>query len=177
MKLSKLRKARLVAIASVLLGTLFTAIGCGSSYAKVTGLVSYKGEPLPSGKINFIGRNGTQLGTGDIRADGGYTVYAAPIGDCVVTIVTEPQTPDDEGVLQIAKGAAGRLKDAPKEGVEIHEEFIAIRAEDEKKDLARFGTASPYAKKYIKVVQAPSRYRGSNTSPLKFAIKEGTNVI
>ena len=61
----------------------------GSGYAKVSGIVKYKGTPLASGKICFIGKEGTEPAMGEIMDDGSYTVQAAPIGDTVVTVITE----------------------------------------------------------------------------------------
>ena len=66
-------------------GSLFS----GSGYAKVTGNVKYKGQPLPSGKITFVGAEGTEPGIGEIMNDGSFTVQAPPIGDNIVTVITE----------------------------------------------------------------------------------------
>src|SRR5207244_6527511 len=112
MQQTKLSGARWVAFGIVWLLALPVVMGCGSSYAKVTGKVKYKGAPLPSGKIAFIGKDGTEPGTGDIGEDGSYTVQAAPIGDCVVTVITERPTTGagKGGPLDVMGGGSTQLK-------------------------------------------------------------------
>src|SRR5262245_15761619 len=118
MRQNKLSGLRWVAFGLVLILAVPLALGCGSSYAKVQGKVKYKGDALPSGTINFIGKDGTDPGSGTIGDDGSYTVQAAPIGECTVTIVTDAEQPSNiggKGTLDIMGGGGGQLKEAPKD--------------------------------------------------------------
>ncbi len=143
-------------------------VGCGGSTAKVTGVVTYKGSPLPSGKITFVGKEG--FGTADIQEDGTYTVDAAPIGECTVTIVTEVETPAG------AKGALPmdspnkQMKDAPKDS------SIRPDAKDEKekqREKLKDKGADPMKKK--RVVPAPPQYRSTESSHLRYTVKTSKN--
>src|SRR5262249_43114319 len=68
-----------------LLALALLAGGCSSS-GTVTGKVTYKGEPLGSGKVAFYSANATA--TGDIDASGNYTIPKAPLGPVRVTVET-----------------------------------------------------------------------------------------
>jgi hypothetical protein len=72
--------------------TAFVATsGCGRKTGEVSGTVTFKGKPLPAGKIVFSDGKG-RTGTGNI-VDGQYTVAGAPVGDNIkVTIDTQSFT-------------------------------------------------------------------------------------
>jgi hypothetical protein len=67
---------------SVLL--LFLALAGCSSRGTVTGKVTYKGAPLPVGRVTFVLSNGSG-GTGEIK-DGVYTAIQVPTGPAKVTV-------------------------------------------------------------------------------------------
>src|SRR5262245_16589018 len=103
----RLGAARWIAFGSVLLFGTAGLVGCGGSYAKVTGKVQYKDKLLPSGTISFV-KEGMDTGSAEINADGTYTVQAAPIGDCTVTVVTKGGAAGKQGTLDMddpSKGA------------------------------------------------------------------------
>ncbi|WP_435018891.1 hypothetical protein TA3x_000880 [Tundrisphaera sp. TA3] len=95
-----LRRARLLAVAAATLA----AFACGSSgpeMARVSGKVTYKGNPVPKGTVTFLpaspeGRNATA----EIQPDGSYTLQTqdpgdgAMLGDYAVTVYSH-----DEPVL------------------------------------------------------------------------------
>jgi hypothetical protein len=71
----------------VFLPALLAVTGCGKKTGEVSGTVTFKGKPLPMGKIVFS--DGKRSGSGDIF-EGKYTVEKAPAGDNIkVTINTQ----------------------------------------------------------------------------------------
>jgi hypothetical protein len=81
--------------------------GCakGHSTATVSGIVTYRGQPLTTGKIAFIDPEG-HAGSGPIE-DGRYSVQA-PVGECKVGI--ESREPDPVEETKTAKqGRPGML--------------------------------------------------------------------
>ena len=78
---------------------LLAACGCGGNEnphapASVTGKVTYKGEPVPAGLINFIPKTEGPSATGSLIADGTYSITDAPAGEFTVTIDNESLNPD-----------------------------------------------------------------------------------
>ena len=81
------------------LGTGFLATGCERAKAKfnpVSGTVTWKGQPIKSGTINFRSDDGKHVGTGTI-ADGKYAIPAVsglPAGKYAVAITyPDPKVP------------------------------------------------------------------------------------
>jgi hypothetical protein len=65
------------------------------SYARggtVRGTVTFKGQPLPSGKVSILSTGGVVC-SGDIGPDGRYTVYRVPDGPVKIAIATYPPPP------------------------------------------------------------------------------------
>src|SRR5262249_19049103 len=56
------------------------------------GTVTFKGQPLPSGKVSMMSEAGVVC-SGDIRADGRYTVYRVPGGPAKIAVATYPASP------------------------------------------------------------------------------------
>jgi len=75
------RLGRLLAIGFIALTPLACGKG-GPEMAKVTGKVTYKGQPVPKGTITFaaIDKNGRNA-TGAIQPDGSYTLQTEDPGD------------------------------------------------------------------------------------------------
>jgi hypothetical protein len=89
----KSRRNRAIAAAFYLvpLLLLFTLAGA-ISYARggtVRGTVTFKGQPLPSGKVSILSECGVVC-SGDIGPDGGYTVYRVPGGPVKIAVATYP---------------------------------------------------------------------------------------
>jgi hypothetical protein len=98
--ISTLRRAG--CLASALL-VLLAAVGCGPGSATVSGRVTYKGAPLPSGDVLIYGANG-KVQSGPIGADGNYAIYKAPVGDVKMAVV--PPNPSSQMMLpRQVKGA------------------------------------------------------------------------
>jgi hypothetical protein len=75
------------AIPSLLLGFAVAAVGCGGNERKtavVTGKVTYKGKPVPTGTITFVPKTPGPPATGELRPDGTYTLTTYRDGDGAV---------------------------------------------------------------------------------------------
>lgn len=73
---------------------LVLAAGCRTSPnpAKVSGKVTYKGQPVKGGDIVFHSDQGTYRGT--LGQDGSYEIVDLPVGEMKVTVDTEFLNPD-----------------------------------------------------------------------------------
>jgi len=58
----------------------------------VVGKVTFKGQPVPSGRVSILGEGG-MVCTGVIRPDGRYTVYRVPPGPVRIAVATSPPPP------------------------------------------------------------------------------------
>ena len=70
----------------LLLCAVLGLCGCGGK-ATVTGVVTYKGTPLPSGTVTFYGEK-KEVVSGPIGTDGRYTVSKVPFGTVKITVST-----------------------------------------------------------------------------------------
>jgi hypothetical protein len=71
------------------------ALAGGIMYARagtVTGTVTFKGQPLPSGKVSILSTGGA-VSSGDIGPDGRYTVYRVGGGPVKLAVATYPPPP------------------------------------------------------------------------------------
>jgi hypothetical protein len=66
---------------------LLPLAGCGKGTGFVTGKVTYRDKPVPSGAVTFHGANG-RTDSGSLDAEGNYTIPQAPVGPVKVTVVT-----------------------------------------------------------------------------------------
>jgi hypothetical protein len=94
----------------LLLGSIIS--GCsnnGRERATVSGTVSYKGKPLPAGKVSFWGPN-DQVASALIGEDGSYEATDVPVGLVKVAVSTPPPPPPEiekaakEGKRRFGKG-------------------------------------------------------------------------
>jgi hypothetical protein len=58
----------------------------------VMGKVTFKGQPLPSGKVSLLSENGVVC-SGEIRPDGNYTVFRVPPGRMKIAVATYSPPP------------------------------------------------------------------------------------
>lgn len=68
--------------------------GCGSPTAEVSGIVTYKGRPLPSGTVLFHSAEG-RIEHGLVTAEGRYTIVEAPLGSVRITVQSHAQAPKE----------------------------------------------------------------------------------
>jgi len=72
--------------ALVVFGVTLALSGCGKSTGSVSGKVTYKGEPLPSGTVTFVTDAGVV--SSPIAVDGTYSIPKAPLGTVAITVTT-----------------------------------------------------------------------------------------
>jgi hypothetical protein len=97
-------------LALCLLGLVAVAVvavaGCDKSVKKATihGTVTYKGQPLRSGFLKFVGPDGTPAGA-PIKSDGTFIVTDVVPGEVKVGVVATPQGSGGPGASQEPKSA------------------------------------------------------------------------
>jgi hypothetical protein len=131
-------------------------IGCAGDpnkpkLGKVSGKVTYKGQPVTKGAVSFVptGGAGTQSGQsalGEIGPDGSYTLTTFQKGD----------------------------------GAVLGQHTVTVQAREENPEIEGKGMPIPDAKGQVKIKPAksliPEKYATTETSPLRFTIQEGNNV-
>lgn len=96
----------------------FATLGCsdkGNKKITVSGTVSYKGQPLTSGMLQFTGENNGYYGAATIMPDGKYTMTDVVPGEVMVSII---QSPSGEGSSSGEKG-----KPAPKRSADLPDKY------------------------------------------------------
>jgi hypothetical protein len=61
--------------------------GCGGGTGEVSGVVKYRGEPLPGGTIPLYDAT-RGVWSSEIKPDGSYTVRTVPPGKARITVIT-----------------------------------------------------------------------------------------
>jgi hypothetical protein len=79
----------------VLLG--FGLSGCGGKHGTVSGKVTYQGQPLTSGLVIFVDRDGKVTQPAGIEVDGSYAADKVPVGPMAVCVETHPLSGGDGG--------------------------------------------------------------------------------
>jgi hypothetical protein len=72
-----------------------TLSGCRHPTGRVTGKVSYKGEPVPAGTVAFFGP-GDKVASAALQADGYYQASGVPVGLVKVSVTTPLPGPTKE---------------------------------------------------------------------------------
>lgn len=67
--------------------------GCGEPTTRVSGKVSYRGKPLPSGTITFFCSDNKVVRSCQIGADGSYAIEKVPVGMAKISVSTPPPPP------------------------------------------------------------------------------------
>jgi len=148
----------LVRLFSVLLLSILLISGCTRSVeqqAEVSGKVTYKGKPLPGGRITFISPKG-HTGSSVISPQGEYKLKA-PIGDVQISVDNRMLNRDDPSSLSSREKegylSRGRLKKPSAGGQQPPQQEIT-------------GTYVPLPKKYV----------DSSTSGLKYTVESGSQT-
>jgi len=124
------------------------AAGCGPSKATgtVAGKISYKGETLGGGRIDFMTPDGNWANSSGIGEDGTYRIVDVPVGTVKITIETK-------SVQALSgKGPPGKFtppKDTP---------------------------APPQFSKGGKYVKIPEIYADRDKTPLTYEVTKGTQT-
>lgn len=66
---------------------VLAGLGCGGKKATVTGQVTYRGAPLPSGSVSFFDAKKEIVGTATI-ANGTYSIDNVPVGPVKISVTT-----------------------------------------------------------------------------------------
>jgi hypothetical protein len=90
---------------------VLAAFGCGSGTGQVTGKVTYKGQPLPSGTVLFHGP-ARRIDHAVIASDGTYTIPDVPVGPVKIAVKSHSKLPP--GMFKAA-GKAPYVQPLPKE--------------------------------------------------------------
>jgi hypothetical protein len=147
-------KRRMVGGSLVLTLSAALLIGCGDAsrpkLGKVSGKVTYNGQPVTKGVVSFVpsGGPGAQTGqgaTGEIGPDGSYTLTTFENGD----------------------------------GAVLGEHTVLVIAREEDPAIKGHGMPIPDAKGQMKIKPAkllvPEKYATPATSPLHYTVQEGSH--
>jgi hypothetical protein len=132
-------------------------LGCApnpQAPAKVSGSLTYKGQPIKGGSMKFYGADGVGYDA-QISDDGTYTANDIPEGELVVVVETESINPGKKG--------APPIRDQDKRS--------KMQQQQPPPDRAPPPTATAA---YTKI---PEKYSNRNTSPLTVQVKRGRQVI
>lgn len=96
-------KHRIVGMAAI---WALVVAGCGGGppTAAVSGKITYKGQPVPTGTVSFVSES--TVASGQI-SNGQYTVAQAPIGPVKITVST-PAIPDAMQQRQMKQSVEGK---------------------------------------------------------------------
>lgn len=134
-------------------------IGCGDQNAapcKVSGSLSYNGQPIKSAKMFFQAADGTQFPAA-VSTDGTYFANDLPAGEYVVLVDTEP--------FKAAKGS----KPSQYEGKYKTNQ----QSREPPGGVSAAGPSEP-KEFYIKI---PGKYANANTSTVSTTLKPGRKVF
>jgi hypothetical protein len=149
-------KFRLGLLLALVLGLV---AGCGTNSAtpaRVSGTVTYNGQPVKAGNISFHTDKGSY--SSSLSATGTYEIVDLPMGSAAVTIETESQNPDKKA--QAYGGGMGPKMDPGKmaggapagAGGKSKEEMAAL---------------------YVKI---PAKYADPKTTTLNVTLERGRQV-
>jgi len=148
---------RIPSLPLLLLGAVVLIVGCskgGGVPARVSGKISYKGQPIKAGTMHFVTREGTSY-TAQITNDGTYTATDLPEGEMIVTVETESVNPHAKG--STSKDADRRMKSM-----------------DAREPPAGAGGSPKSENAYIKI---PDKFSKANTSPKSVTLTAGRQVV
>jgi hypothetical protein len=145
-----------------LAGTVCLALlaGCASrnphAPGKVSGQVTYKGNPVPGGTIQFHVEGKAPYASA-LGKDGTYEITDVPTGEMVVTVETEFLNPARKGASAYggdkgAKDYAARMKAEMQAGAPVKQATVG---------------------QYVKI---PKKYGNSKTSPLTVTLEAGRQL-
>jgi hypothetical protein len=127
--------------------------GCGRGTATVSGRVTYKGRPLPSGTVTIYDAD-SSVRTGQIAPDGTYVITEIATGSAAITVATTPPLPARE-LLHITKPPPD-----PTNPPKVSQVKASGRSE----------TAGRY-------VPIPARYRKLGESGLRYTVRRGNQTF
>jgi hypothetical protein len=147
-------KFRLGLLVALVLGLVAGCAKNPQAPAKVSGSVTYKGNPVTAGNVTFHSQDKGSYNT-SLSPDGTYKITDVPKGELVVTVETESANPDKK------TPDYGRGK-----GSKMYAERMA-------KEKAMGSPMGQPAGKYLKI---PAKYATPKDSPLKVTLEAGKQV-
>jgi hypothetical protein len=123
--------------------------GCGTPKGSISGKVTYKGQPLTSGTVTFLGSDNS-VATSPIDAEGNYSIAKVAAGPAKITV---------------RPGAAGTM-DPRMKGMDPSKMGGAPEGKGGEK-----GGAAP-----AKVVKIPDKYSDSDKTPLSYTVTAGAQT-
>jgi hypothetical protein len=156
-----IRKVRGVLFALLLMAIVLA--GCSSSKkpAEVSGKVTYKGEPVTGGMIQFCSVEGNENFQAGITEAGTYVVNGVSQGEMIVTVDTEGLNPNRPKVAY-GGGKDGSATSSPDAMAE------------KMKAMGKLPEGA--GAKQGAYVAIPKKYGEKGTSPLKTTVKGGKQV-
>ncbi len=142
-----MKKARLALLLP--LAVAVALVGCSANKApsaKATGKVTYKGQPVTGGSMQFFPKEGGSY-SAVLKSDGTYQATQLPTGEMTVTVETESANKNRE---MPSYGGKKTMSSPPPPGVKLG------------------GGDNVY-------VKIPHKYADPKTSDLKVTIKSGNN--
>jgi hypothetical protein len=90
--------------------------GCGGGNGDVFGRVTFKGEPLPNGRVTFLGQAGAKEVFSSEILQGSYTIEGIPVGPVKITVETFQQAAAKPPPTNIPGGIPPHIKGMPLPG-------------------------------------------------------------
>jgi hypothetical protein len=160
-----IRKSRITLVLPLF---MLLALGCNTSNTpcNVSGKITYKGETVPTGSIQFYladSGKGTEGGKGMYSwafRDGAYSGSELPVGEYVVTVETESANPNKAQAKKVQPGGGGKKDD----NSDYQQRMM---------DRGAFNgptNTGPY-------VQIPAKYGDQKKTTLKATLTKGSNTI
>jgi hypothetical protein len=134
----------------------FCLIGCSKpspAPAKISGSLTYKGQPIKAGAMSFHTPDGVAY-PAQISEDGTYSATDLPEGELVVTVSTEHLNPARKAGGTASKDTDRRMK------------MMQSRTQE----------GPPAENKVEPYVKLPEKYSNPKTSPLTVTLKSGRQV-
>jgi len=149
---------RTKALPFVFLGLVVILIGCSKNSgapARISGKITYNGQPIKAGDLKFHAADGGAYG-GLISNDGTYAATDLPEGEMIVTVETEAYNPQAKGGAKPGKDEEKRMKMA-----------------GSREPPPGMGGSPKTENAYIKI---PSKYSNPKTSPISIKLTSGRQV-
>ena len=145
-------------LAALFLGVSLVALGCSRGNvhapAKVSGRLTYKGQPIKAGKMQLHAEDGTVF-EAQISPDGTYSATDVATGELIVTVDTEHLNPGKKAPKVSSPDAEKRMK------------YSNMRM------TQGAGNADDPAEHYTKI---PEKYSNPKTSPVTLELSAGRQV-
>ncbi len=117
-------KARNVRVVPLLAALAFGMCGCDGN-GRVSGTVTKDGQPVRSGVITFVSKDGKGTALAPIKKDGTYSAASVPVGDTSVILVNAMEEPGFSGPVNASEAAkpSGKPAAPPKVPTVIPDKF------------------------------------------------------